>query len=178
MKINQLENDLLMQIKRLDIICKSKGLPRPKKDHILPDKGTTRQTGGTYVSPYSRSRVSPGVSKPANSGSRGRIGFQSNSQKRTGVTPTSETAKNNSNSRLSGSRFYNSNYTPPNRQPRNNSGSNRGSSPLVNITNQNKVNRGPTARSPSQNSQGSQKFSVKSSGYGQQKSSGYGQQQK
>jgi hypothetical protein len=33
-KINQLENDLLHQIKRLDIICKSKGLPRPKKDHL------------------------------------------------------------------------------------------------------------------------------------------------
>lgn len=31
-KINQLENDLLHQIKRLDIICKSKGLPRPKRD--------------------------------------------------------------------------------------------------------------------------------------------------
>lgn len=31
-KVNQLENDLAQQIKRLDIICKSKGLPRPNKD--------------------------------------------------------------------------------------------------------------------------------------------------
>ena len=33
-KVNQLENDLLLQLKRLDIICKSKGLPRPGRDRI------------------------------------------------------------------------------------------------------------------------------------------------
>ena len=37
-KINQLENDLLHQIKRLDIICKSKGLPRPKRDILNKDR--------------------------------------------------------------------------------------------------------------------------------------------
>jgi hypothetical protein len=66
----------MLQIKRLDIICKSKGLPRPKKDHIvgLETSGTT--TGGKYVSPYSRSRVSPG----ANSGTRTkRVGSETGS---------------------------------------------------------------------------------------------------
>ena len=60
-KINQLENDLLAQIRRLDIICKSKGLPRPKKD-ILQTAQTAsapRATGGTYISPYNRNRISP-----------------------------------------------------------------------------------------------------------------------
>jgi hypothetical protein len=30
-KVNQLENELDHHLKRLDIICKSKGLPRPQR---------------------------------------------------------------------------------------------------------------------------------------------------
>jgi len=45
--MNQLENDLELQIRRLDIICKSKGLPRPKRQ-----TSTDRKPGGSYVSPY------------------------------------------------------------------------------------------------------------------------------
>jgi hypothetical protein len=79
-KINQIENDLLHQIKRLDIICKSKGLPRPKKDHLQlsGNGGSQSRTGGTYVSPYTRNaRVSPAGpairSGAAGSNSRGRM---------------------------------------------------------------------------------------------------------
>ena len=55
-KINQLENDLEHQLKRLDIICKSKGMPRPKRPAILPDRANR---GSSYVSPY---RVAKGAS--------------------------------------------------------------------------------------------------------------------
>ena len=48
-KINQLENDLEHQLKRLDIICKSKGMPRPKRPSVLPEKSNR---AGSYVSPY------------------------------------------------------------------------------------------------------------------------------
>ena len=44
-KVRQLENELETNLKRLDIICKSKGLPR-----VL---GANRRTGGgSYASPY------------------------------------------------------------------------------------------------------------------------------
>ena len=46
-KINQIENDLLAQIKRLDIICKSKGMPRPKRDILEKDKGIGAGGGGS-----------------------------------------------------------------------------------------------------------------------------------
>ena len=50
-KVNQLENELEHHLKRLDIICKSKGLPKPVRK--FP---TTQQTnkGSGYVSPYRR----------------------------------------------------------------------------------------------------------------------------
>jgi hypothetical protein len=49
-KVNQLENEISLQIKRLDIICKSKGLPRPQRRN-------QSQGSGTYASPY---RMQPG----------------------------------------------------------------------------------------------------------------------
>ena len=56
-KINQLENDLEHQLKRLEIICKSKGMPRPKRPSVLPEKAAR---GGSYVSPYRlQNRASP-----------------------------------------------------------------------------------------------------------------------
>ena len=59
-KINQIENDLMHQIKRLDIICKSKGLPRPNKDILKTlGGGSATRAGNTYVSPYGRNRASP-----------------------------------------------------------------------------------------------------------------------
>ncbi len=113
-KINQLENDLLHQIKRLDIICKSKGLPRPKKDHLVQSSSQTR---GTYVSPYGRNRVSPAGGQQQNrttNNSRGRSG--------SGTRPTAPRVAGQSGSQGRGqlsSKFYNSNYTPPNRKPNN-----------------------------------------------------------
>lgn len=49
------------QIKRLDIICKSKGLPRPNKEILktLGQGGSATRAGNTYVSPYGRNRASP-----------------------------------------------------------------------------------------------------------------------
>jgi seryl-tRNA synthetase len=49
-KINQTENELEQQLKRLTIICKSKGLPRPKRPECLPE--TPARRSGNYVSPY------------------------------------------------------------------------------------------------------------------------------
>ena len=77
-KVNQLENDLEHQLKRLDIICKSKGMPRPKRPTVLPDRPNR---GGSYVSPY---RVAKGASPAAarnlsnNSGNsqQNRFGYQ------------------------------------------------------------------------------------------------------
>ena len=45
-KVNQLENDIDHNIKRLDIICKTKGLPRPQRRNSAG--------GSAYVSPYRR----------------------------------------------------------------------------------------------------------------------------
>ena len=42
-----MENEIEINFKRLDIICKSKGLPRPKRQNETP-----KRTGGAYVSPY------------------------------------------------------------------------------------------------------------------------------
>ena len=64
MKINQLENDLEHQLKRLEIICKSKGMPRPKRPSVLPEKANR---GGSYVSPYRlQNRASPAARNPSN----------------------------------------------------------------------------------------------------------------
>ena len=53
-KVNQTENELDHQIRRLDIICKSKGLPRPLK------RATPANTGAkNTISPYRRNGVSP-----------------------------------------------------------------------------------------------------------------------
>ena len=50
-KVNQMENELEHNLKRLDIICKSKGLPRPqRKSSLLGDKPKP----GSYVSPFRR----------------------------------------------------------------------------------------------------------------------------
>ena len=43
LRVNQLEVELEHQLKRLDIICKSKGLPRPQ---------VKKAAGSGYVSPY------------------------------------------------------------------------------------------------------------------------------
>lgn len=48
-KVNQMENELEMNLKRLDIICKSKGLPRPQRKTTQPVR---------YVSPYRQSNNS------------------------------------------------------------------------------------------------------------------------
>ena len=128
-KINQLENDLLHQIKRLDIICKSKGLPRPKRDILNKDgagAGSASRTGGTYVSPYGanrNNRVSPGATANRSTG-----GY-SGSRGRPGAVPTMPGASTSANrvARVGGSigsngsrqnKYVNNNYTPPNRNPR------------------------------------------------------------
>lgn len=49
-KINQLENDLEYQLKRLDLVCKTKGMQRPKRPSILPEKPA--RGSASYVSPY------------------------------------------------------------------------------------------------------------------------------
>ena len=48
--MNQIENDLELQFKRLTIICKSKGQPKPKRPDCLPE--TPARQSGSYVSPY------------------------------------------------------------------------------------------------------------------------------
>lgn len=75
-KINQIENDLMHQIKRLDIICKSKGLPRPNKDILktLGQGGSATRAGNTYVSPYGRNRASPSGPVPGRNNSNQRPG--------------------------------------------------------------------------------------------------------
>lgn len=55
-KVNQTENELDHQIKRLDIICKSKGLPRPAKRATSANNSGAKQN---TVSPYRRNGVSP-----------------------------------------------------------------------------------------------------------------------
>lgn len=79
-------------------------MARPNRDILKNSQnggGSATRTGGTYISPYSRNKVSPGA--PPNrlnvngSGSRGRVG-------------------NTSTGRNSG-KFVNSNYTPPVRKP-------------------------------------------------------------
>ena len=187
-KINQIEQELLLQIKRLDILCKSKGLPRPKRDHLVglsPSVGTN--TRGTYVSPYTRSKVSPAPASTnqrtgSNNGSRGRINSN----------PRQPSIDSTGKPDIRTSKYYNSNYTPPNRNKpnmrspslganSNNSASGRpgskGKSPVATLMNQNnnRIRRGPAGygsggggmmRSPSNISENSAKKSVKSSGYG------------
>jgi hypothetical protein len=86
-------------LKRLDIICKSKGLPRPQRRTLSNASGGAR--GSNYVSPY---RQGPG-SQNANK-SRG--------------------ASNNSANRKP-SPFKNFNYTPPNKRNMSPSGYSNGS---------------------------------------------------
>jgi hypothetical protein len=52
-KVNQLENELDHHLKRLDIICKSKGLPRPQRKTSISSQNSGAK-GGSYVSPYRR----------------------------------------------------------------------------------------------------------------------------
>lgn len=134
-KINQIENDLMHQIKRLDIICKSKGLPRPNKDILksLGQGGSATRAGNTYVSPYGRNRASPvGVAAGrTNSNQRaGQPNLSNNSRGRynqmynptTGVIDAQNRqfshgrGSNGSQNNRDGvhqSRFYNKHYTPP-----------------------------------------------------------------
>jgi hypothetical protein len=189
-KINQIEQELLLQIKRLDILCKSKGLPRPKRDHLVglsPSVGTN--TRGTYVSPYSRTKVSPAAGTTnqrsgsyTNNNSRGRV---NSNTRQPSIDSTGKPDIRNS-------KYYNSNYTPPNRNKvnmrspslganSNNSASGRpgskGKSPVATMmgSGNNRIRRGPVGyggggggmmRSPSNVSENSTKKSVKSSGYG------------
>ena len=64
----------MQQIKRLDIICKTKGLPRPNKEILRNlQGGSASRVGGTYVSPYGRNRgVSPGMSNGSRNNSTNR----------------------------------------------------------------------------------------------------------
>jgi hypothetical protein len=55
-KTNQLENDLEYQLKRLTIICKSKGLARPSRPSVLPERAGSGTRPGAYVSPYGKNR--------------------------------------------------------------------------------------------------------------------------
>lgn len=69
-KINQIENDLELQFKRLTIVCKSKGQPKPKRPDCLPETPVRR--GGGYVSPYrSGANPSPGARSNVSKGSGG-----------------------------------------------------------------------------------------------------------
>jgi hypothetical protein len=69
-RVNQIENDLEHHFKRLDIICKSKGMPRPqKKAGLFPEKPVAGSRGSAYVSPYrrnngSQSNASSGAKRP------------------------------------------------------------------------------------------------------------------
>jgi hypothetical protein len=65
-KINQFENELELQLKRLTIVCKTKGLPKPKRPDCLPE--TPARRSGNYVSPY-RVGVSPGTKSNQSKGS-------------------------------------------------------------------------------------------------------------
>ena len=76
-RINQLENDLEYQLKRLDLICKTKGLQRPNRPSVLPDKPA--RVSGSYVSPY---RMQKNTSSPAgrnlsNGSAQRRLGYSS-----------------------------------------------------------------------------------------------------
>lgn len=76
-KINQLENDLEHQLKRLDIICKSKGMQRPKRPAILPEKPGR---GSSYVSPYRRNNNGSGSATNNNYSPVGSRNLSNNSQ--------------------------------------------------------------------------------------------------
>jgi hypothetical protein len=51
-RVRQLENDLDHNLKRLDIICKSKGLPRPKRPEVAANIDSRGQRSSNYTSPY------------------------------------------------------------------------------------------------------------------------------
>ena len=87
-KINQIENDLEHQLKRFTIICKSKGLPKPKRPECLPE--TPARRSGNYVSPYRTGAAAKNTSPGGSSAGRN----LTNSQNRMGS----------------------GNYTPPNRR--------------------------------------------------------------
>jgi hypothetical protein len=81
-RINQLENDLEYQLKRLELICKTKGLQRPKRPSVLPEKPT--RASGSYVSPY---RMQKGTRSPAgrnlsNSSANRKLGYSSDPMSR------------------------------------------------------------------------------------------------
>ena len=65
-RVNQLENELEHHMKRLDIICKSKGLPRPQRKASL----TPQTKSSTYVSPYRRNTGSPAVPRSTGSSAK------------------------------------------------------------------------------------------------------------
>ena len=65
-RVNQLENELDHHLKRLDIICKSKGLPRPQRKASL----TPQAKSSTYVSPYRRNTGSPAVPRSTGSSAK------------------------------------------------------------------------------------------------------------
>lgn len=89
-KVKQLENDLDLQIKRLDIICKTKGLPRPQRKRF-EGEGVKGRSPGSYVSPY-RQNGSTSKDKQSNgSNSRKFSPFRNNytpPNKRVGYSPS------------------------------------------------------------------------------------------
>lgn len=74
-KVNQIEVELERNLKRLDIICKSKGLPKPVRKFSANSNNSANRGGGRYVSPY---RQGPnGQSPGSNNGSATRPGQRS-----------------------------------------------------------------------------------------------------
>ena len=151
-------------MKRLDIICKSKGLARPKRDGVL-----LSQTRGTYVSPYSRAKASPaGSLTRSNQGSKPRV---PNSDLNLGTRGASIGSSGKPTNK-----YVNTNYTPPNRKPISfrspslggNSNGSGAKTTEITMQNQNRLRRGPALQhSPSMASDNSRKsIGVKSSGYG------------
>ena len=63
--MNQIENDLELQFKRLTIICKSKGQPKPKRPDCLPE--TPARQSGSYVSPYRAGQTQSPAARSAQS---------------------------------------------------------------------------------------------------------------
>jgi hypothetical protein len=61
-RVNQIENELEHNLKRLDIICKSKGLPRPQRTLL------NSQPKKDYVSPYRRAGASPAGQRSSSNG--------------------------------------------------------------------------------------------------------------
>ena len=97
MKVNQLENELEHHFKRLDIICKSKGLPRPIKKFNTTYASSNR--GSSYISPYRRA-----------------VGTNSNNGSATRNKPGINSSAKRPSPGYSRPGVGGNNYTPPNKR--------------------------------------------------------------